>query len=119
MHQTLGSPAPIVSALPPPFMWTVDGLQVDAIVQFMAGQDADLFREVEDYTAFIQTHLMPPLSKARAGDAADAPAIGGAAHASKLAAGGVPPCCSCSWSTHDSDCDPMLVAEWDGLRDSD
>ncbi|GMP80760.1 hypothetical protein CsSME_00035751 [Camellia sinensis var. sinensis] len=71
VRQTLGLPYPIVLAPPPLFIRTVNSLLVDAIVQFMAGDDANLYCGVGDYTAFIRTHLMLPLIGARAGGAAD------------------------------------------------
>lgn len=91
MRQTLGLADPIVPA--PPFlsMRTADSLLVEAIVTFMARQDSDLYRRAGDHTTFIWTHLMPPLTRVRAGDGADVPATGGAVPVAKLDARGVAP----------------------------
>lgn len=91
MHQTLGLRAPFVPAPSPASMRTADSLPVEAIVQYMAGLDVDFFRGVGDYTTFIQTHLMPPLTGVCAGYAAGAALAGETAHAAKADIGGAPP----------------------------
>ena len=58
-------------------MRIADSPPVEANIQFMVGQDTDLFHGVKDYTQFIWTHLMPPLTGARARGVADMPAVGG------------------------------------------
>lgn len=91
MRQTLGLADPIVPAPPSLSMRTADSLLVEAIVTFMARQDSDLYRRAGDHTTFIWTHLMPPLTRVRAGDGADVPATGGAVPVAKLDARGVAP----------------------------
>ncbi|THG16071.1 hypothetical protein TEA_005606 [Camellia sinensis var. sinensis] len=79
--QTIGLPTSVVPAPPPTSMTIANSLPVEVIVQFMAGQDARLFHGVGDYTEFIKTHIMPPLTGACAGDATDMaePYVGGVA----------------------------------------
>ncbi|GMP24638.1 hypothetical protein CsSME_00001835 [Camellia sinensis var. sinensis] len=57
-------------------MRIADCLPAEAIIQFIVGLDADYFGAEGDYATFIQTHIMPPLTGVRAGDAAGAPLAG-------------------------------------------
>ncbi|XP_028066980.1 uncharacterized protein LOC114269824 [Camellia sinensis] len=57
----------------------------------MVGLDANYFREEDDYTAFIRTHLMPPLTGVRAGNAAGAPLVGETAQETKAGIRAAPP----------------------------
>ncbi|GMP41080.1 hypothetical protein CsSME_00011295 [Camellia sinensis var. sinensis] len=84
VRQTLGLPDLIVPAPPPTSMRTADSLPIEAIVAFMVGQDADLFRGVRDYIDFIRTHFMPSLTRAHTADAAGVPATGGVVLAAEL-----------------------------------
>lgn len=69
---------------------TADGLLVKAIVQFITGQNTDLFHGVRDYTEFIKIHLMLPLTRAHAGGAVDVLAAQSAVYAVESNAGGTP-----------------------------
>lgn len=70
MRQTVGLADLIIPMVPPESMRSPDSLSIDDITQFMWGLDADCFRVEGDYAAFIQTHLMPPLTDARGGEEA-------------------------------------------------
>ncbi|KAL7181420.1 hypothetical protein ACSBR1_040329 [Camellia fascicularis] len=83
-HETLGLPTPVVLMPPSAFIRIVDSLSTEAIIQYMVGLDADYFRGEGNYTTFIRTLLMPPLTGVHAGDAV------GALQEAKAGIGGAP-----------------------------
>ncbi|XP_028088182.1 uncharacterized protein LOC114288794 [Camellia sinensis] len=58
----------------PESMRSIDSLSTEEVIQFIVGLHADYFRVEGDYAAFIQTHLMSPLTGAHRGEETSAPA---------------------------------------------
>ncbi|GMP66529.1 hypothetical protein CsSME_00026852 [Camellia sinensis var. sinensis] len=81
----------IIPMSPPESMRSADSLSVDTVTQFMVGLDADYFRAKGDYTTFIQTHLMPPLTGVRGSEGAKAPIAREVRRATRARARGAPP----------------------------
>ncbi|GMP24295.1 hypothetical protein CsSME_00001610 [Camellia sinensis var. sinensis] len=58
----------------PMSMRAIDKLSAEEVIQFMVGLEVEYFRVEGDYVAFIQTHLMSPLTGVREGEGVRAPA---------------------------------------------
>ncbi|GMP85730.1 hypothetical protein CsSME_00038774 [Camellia sinensis var. sinensis] len=76
LRQSLGWPEPVVPMLPSTYMRVTERYTMQEMINFKRGWDADFFRLEGDYTAFIQTYLMLPLTSAHRGERARAPTIG-------------------------------------------
>ncbi|GMP69062.1 hypothetical protein CsSME_00028458 [Camellia sinensis var. sinensis] len=70
----MGVPDLVISMAPPESMRSTKSLSVEEVIQFMVGLDVDFFRAEGDYTDFILTHLMPPLTGVPGDEEAGAPA---------------------------------------------
>ncbi|KAI8032895.1 hypothetical protein LOK49_LG01G03919 [Camellia lanceoleosa] len=77
VRQTLSSLAQFLPMAPPASMRETHKLFEEEVIQFMVGLDVDFFHMEGDYTTFIQTHLMPPLTSIRGGEGVRAPAARG------------------------------------------
>ncbi|GMP69061.1 hypothetical protein CsSME_00028457 [Camellia sinensis var. sinensis] len=64
----------VIPMAPPESMRSTKSLSVEEVIQFMVGLDVDFFRVGDDYTDFILTHLMPPLTGVPGDEEAGAPA---------------------------------------------
>ncbi|GMP69064.1 hypothetical protein CsSME_00028460 [Camellia sinensis var. sinensis] len=64
----------VIPMAPAESMRSTESLSIEEVIQFMVGQDVDFFRAEGDYTDFILTHLMPPLTGVRGDEEAGAPA---------------------------------------------
>lgn len=72
LRRSLGLPEPTMP--PPTYMRITERYTMQEMIDFTKGWDADFFRLKGDYTAFIQTYLMPPLTGTRKGERDRAPA---------------------------------------------
>lgn len=73
LRQSLGLPKPVVPMPPPTYIRITERYTPQEMIDFMIGWDADLFRLDGDYTVFIQTYLMPALTRAQRGGRDRAP----------------------------------------------
>ncbi|KAI8014400.1 Protein MAIN-LIKE 2, partial [Camellia lanceoleosa] len=88
LRQTLGLPEQIVPVHPPEHMWDTERFTAELMADYTIGWEADDFRGEGDYSEYVRTFIMRPLSGGRRvereGPAAPAAGVGAGA------GGGVP-----------------------------
>ncbi|GMP54659.1 hypothetical protein CsSME_00019746 [Camellia sinensis var. sinensis] len=73
LRQTIGLPESVVPMPPPTYMRATEKFIFQEMMNFTRGWGANFFLVEGDYTPFIQTYLMPPLTGARGGEKVRAP----------------------------------------------